>query len=377
MKEKMDRRKFIQYMGTGVILLGSMPLISNAEGIAGENFEIRGKGKKMIPGLSKDEFDILYLASLAPSGHNAQPWTVTVLEPGHWIIGSAKDRWLPAVDPENRELFLSIGAFMENLIIAAGARGYEVETEIPAQRPENTEILNIRLTKREPLEYPLQRITTRRTVRNNYLNKDIKDADIRYLEGSGAEHVSYYPRESREGKYLREGTIEANRIQAYRDSAQVELSDWIRWSDKDAEKYRTGLTPESMEINGFAGWFVRHFFDRKSVLKKSFREKTIKTVVDQVKTSGGWLAITSKDSSIPSLIEAGRKFERIFLTARERMIAIHPMTQMLEELPMKNEAARELGVNGNIQFLLRIGYLESYPDPVSLRMPVSWFVKAI
>jgi hypothetical protein len=28
-----------------------------------------------------------------------------------------------------------------------------------------------------------------------------------------------------------------------------------------------------------------------------------------------------------------------------------------------------------VQWILRIGYLESYPDPVSLRMPASWFVQ--
>ena len=86
--------------------------------------------------------------------------------------------------------------------------------------------------------------------------------------------------------------------------------------------------------------------------------------------------MTSGDSKIPTLIEYGRVFESMLLKIREKMIAVHPMTQMLEEAPWKNNVAKELGVTGEVQWILRIGYLKSYPDPVSLRRPVSWFVQA-
>ena len=69
-------------------------------------------------------------------------------------------------------------------------------------------------------------------------------------------------------------------------------------------------------------------------------------------------------------------FENILLRTRERGIAVHPMTQMLEEEAWKKQAARELGLPGQVQWILRLGYLKTYPDPVSLRRPVSWFVKS-
>ena len=86
--------------------------------------------------------------------------------------------------------------------------------------------------------------------------------------------------------------------------------------------------------------------------------------------------VTSTDSRIQTLVEYGRAFENVFLKARDKMIAIHPMTQMLEEKPWKNKVAMELGVPGEVQWILRIGYVKSYPDPVSLRAPVSRFVRA-
>jgi len=51
------------------------------------------------------------------------------------------------------------------------------------------------------------------------------------------------------------------------------------------------------------------------------------------------------------------------------------VAQMLEEDPWKKRATKELGLTGEVQWILRMGYLKSYPDPVSLRMPVSWVVQ--
>jgi hypothetical protein len=131
-----------------------------------------------------------------------------------------------------------------------------------------------------------------------------------------------------------------------------------------------------MEIKGIAGLFVRNFYDRESVLKESFRKQTVDIVAKQVKTCGGWLVVTSQDSSIPTLIEYGRVWENMLLKVREKMIALHPMTQMLEEEPWRKQIAKELSLTSEVQWILRMRYLKSYPDPVSLRMPVSWFIQA-
>jgi hypothetical protein len=51
------------------------------------------------------------------------------------------------------------------------------------------------------------------------------------------------------------------------------------------------------------------------------------------------------------------------------------MTQMLEEERWRNEISKQHGPKMIPQFVLRVGYLEKYPDPVSLRRPVSWFLR--
>lgn len=92
----MTRKKFITLSGAAVIAAGGGYYLSSDK----SNF-IRADIKDVPPGkipIRDDERSILYLASLAPSGHNTQPWFVKYAEPYHWIIGNDKNKWLPGVD---------------------------------------------------------------------------------------------------------------------------------------------------------------------------------------------------------------------------------------------------------------------------------------
>ena len=110
-------------------------------------------------------------------------------------------------------------------------------------------------------------------------------------------------------------------------------------------------------------------------MKKGFREQSINKVIEQVSQSAGWLLITSKDNSVATLLETGKRMQRMFLKVRERNIAIHPMTQILEESSTCKTVNQSIGISDNIQFILRTGYIKNYPEPVSLRRAVERFVR--
>lgn len=59
----------------------------------------------------------------APSGHNTQPWKFRLFS-DHIDILPDFSRALPVVDPNHRELFVSLGCAAENLCIAAAHRGW-------------------------------------------------------------------------------------------------------------------------------------------------------------------------------------------------------------------------------------------------------------
>lgn len=319
----------------------------------------------------------MFLASLAPSGHNTQPWFVKYFEPYHWIVGNDKSKWLPGVDPTQRETILSIGAFLQNLEYAANNLGYTCQFNVLATANQDENIAEVKLLKSNTTvtRHDIQQIKLRRTVRSNYLSEVFKKDDVEYLIRGEANFIHFIPNTANEHKWLNEQTIEANRIQSYRDAAQKELADWIRFSSKDVEKYRDGLTTASMEIKAIPGWVLRNFYGKENVMKKGFREQSIDKVKEQVSRSAGWLIITSKDNSVATLLETGKRMQRMFLKVRERNIAIHPMTQILEESTTSKMVNQSIGIGDNIQFILRTGYLKNYPEPVSLRRAVERFVR--
>jgi hypothetical protein len=370
----MNRRKFLGVAGITIAVAGTGTyLISDNKNFERSDIKDGSSGKFSF---QQDEKEILYLASLAPSGHNTQPWFIKYIEPYHWIVGNDKSKWLPAVDPSQRETILSIGAFIQNLEFAANNAGYSCQFNLLAVTNQDENIMEVRLQKTGgSVKYDIAKLLRRRTVRSGYLSDVLKREDAAFLPEGEMDFSHFIFKGSNEYNWLNEQTIEANRIQAYREAAQNELSEWIRFSSKDARKNCDGLTLAGMELEGFPGWLLRNFYTKEDVMKSNFREQGIDKVKTQVASSAGWLLITSKDNSVVTLLETGKRFQRIFLKVRDRKIAIHPMTQILEEPETKQLVNASIGINDSIQFILRLGYLKIYPEPVTLRRPVSWFVR--
>ena len=275
--------------------------------------DITNDSDQLFP-LYPDEREILYLSSLAPSGHNTQPWFVKYIEPYHWIICNDKSKWLPAVDPTQRETILSIGAFIQNMEYAASHYGYCCQWNLLSGSNQDENIMQARLLKTTGTPaFDISKIKQRRTVRSKYLNDILKKEHLISLTAGEERYFHYVRRDTKEFHWLNEQTIGANRQQIYRDAAEKELGDWIRFSNKD--------------------------------------------------------------STTASLLETGKRLQRLLLQIREKGIAIHPMTQVLEENPFSQNVNRELAIMEPIQFILRCGYINNYPDPVSLRRPVKWFLR--
>lgn len=370
----MNRRKFLGITGGAIITAGGAGyLMSDKSNFVRTDIPAESSAKSF---LKPYEREILSLASLAPSGHNTQPWTVKYLEPYHWIIGGDKNRWLPAADPTQRETILSIGTFIQNLEYAAANAGYNCQFNILAANNQAEDIVEVKLIQTGSASaFDIAKIKNRRTVRSIYLGDSLKKEDADYLFSDEPDYFRFISNNAKEYNYLNEQTIEANRIQSYRDVAQTELSEWIRFSSADAEKYRDGLTTAGMEIEGLSGWAVRNFYDQTNVMKNSFRDRSVDKVKTQVSQSAGWLIITSKDSSTATLLETGKRMQRLLLKVRDKGIALHPMTQILEEPSTNQTVNQSVGISDHIQFILRLGYLKNYPPPVSLRRPVDWFVR--
>ena len=114
----------------------------------------------------------------APSGHNTQPWLFKINEKSIEIHPNLT-KSLSAVDPDNRELYISLGCATENLCIAASAKGYLSTVSISA---DGVILVNLIKDATAPFDSLFQQISLRQTNRSVYNGKKIADDTIAILK---------------------------------------------------------------------------------------------------------------------------------------------------------------------------------------------------
>lgn len=328
------------------------------------------------PGDKDELYQMFYYASLAGSSHNSQPWKVEVYGKDSILVFADMTRKLPVVDPTSRELYISIGAFVENLHIAASAYGYKTDIKINhISSGFSAPVANIYLSKSEEKreDADLKEIKLRTTLRIPFDTIPIKQDDWMTLVSDDTLNIHYLSAGSEKGEYIKQKELESYSHQAKSKNAQDELASWIRFSNKEVQEKKDGLTTAGMGIKGIGGFVVRNFFKPEDSKKESFVTQGIDKTKLQTDNCGGWIVITQPSENIKSWINIGRLYQSIHLKCRKMNIGFHPMNQLIEESGFAKEANTFLGLNGQIMFIARIGYVKDYPAPVSVRRPVESF----
>lgn len=318
---------------------------------------------------------IIYYASLAGNSHNTQPWYVYVESDSLLFIKADFSRKLQIVDPDARGLFISLGAFIENLQLAAASLGYKAEVRITAKHKNDSNVATIYLSESQKNGYNLSQIENRRTLRTPFHNTEISKDHLNNLIDNSSSEIFYFSSSSEEGKYIAEQTLAAYTQQAQDDQAKQELANWMRFSNSDVEKHRDGLTTSGMGITGFGGFFVRNFYKPEDSMKDSFIKTGIEKTKEQIENCGGWLVIIQNEDSPESWIKTGRLYQRLNLVCRDLMIGFHPMNQMIEEENFEEKANERLSQSGVIQFIARVGYVDEYPPANSVRRSVKEIIR--
>lgn len=310
--------------------------------------------------------EMIYYATLAPSGHNTQPWQFLIRD-NAVVIYPDYSRRLPVVDPDDHALFISLGCALENLIIAASHMGYRTRVDyFPPD--EDRECLRVVLMEEKVESDPdlFAAIPVRQSTRSKYDGKPVPAAHLEQLEKTGQqEGVSLCIfAERSEIEPLIELVKEAN-VAQFRDQAFVrELVQWIRFSKKDLLARRDGLNAASMGLPyapAAVGKFIlNHFATPEGEAKKC--EKLIRG-------SSGLILFIAGSNDKPSWVNVGRSFERVALKATALNIKHAHLNMPCEVLEVRKKLQQHLGLeNEHPLLLIRIGYAK--PRPKSLRRPV-------
>jgi nitroreductase len=334
------------------------------------------KPMKTLPNDKDNIYQVLYYASLAPSSHNSQPWKAEVYGVDSILVFADMTRKLTVVDSTSKELYISIGAFIENLNLAATCYGYETVIKInrvPEDSSNPVAIVNLKKSGKKKEDTILNEIKLRTTLRIPFDTIPIHQADWKILVSGDTLNIHYYSAASEKGAFIRQKESEAYTQQAKSKKAQDELASWIRFSNKEVNEKQDGLTTAGMGITGIGGFMVRNFFKPEDSKKESFVNQGIDKTNLQVENCGGWIVITQPSENIESWINTGRLYQSIHLKCRKMNIGFQPMNQVIEEPGFEKETSAFLDLNGKIVFIARIGYVKDYPKPVSVRRPVESF----
>ncbi len=306
-------------------------------------------------------YELIRYASLAVNGHNTQPWKFAIKEN---VIEIHPDytRRLPVVDPDDRELWISLGCALENLLIAARATGHAAEVIYP----DAEDMIRVNLMTDSPQDDALfNAIPLRQNTRSEYDGKPISAAELDLLKalpqepGVTARFVTSPAEREMVIEYVNQGNLSQ-----YTDTEFVsELLTWLRFTRKEALAALDGLYTRCSGNPEVPRWLGQMF------VTGTDSQQQADTDAKKLRSSAGALVITSESEDRTAWVRAGQMYERTALLMTSLNIKSAFVNQPIEVASLRSEFQSAMGLDGNLpQLLLRFGYANGMPK--SLRRPV-------
>lgn len=301
--------------------------------------------------------ELVRMATLAPNSHNTQAWRFTAV-PGGVEIAVDPARRTPVVDPDDHHLFVSLGAAVETMIIAATAYGIAATPSVTADG-------RVTLSFADGAAPSALRpaITHRQSHRGLYDGTALTDPDRAALASEPALRLF---EDAPTRASLRDLTVTAYGTQMADAAYRAELKSWLRFSQGAALATEDGL------FSGCSGSPALPQALGESLFGVLVTAKAQSEALAAQIDSSPALALLVSDPDTPEgRIETGRRLARIGLSATAQGLAMAHINPALENPVSRAEVARICSVTlGRPSILLRLGRAAE-PMPYSLRRPTA------
>lgn len=331
---------------------------------------------------------ILENAILAPSMLNTQPWKFSVKENQLSVYVDAANSVL-FCDPNQTNLYLSVGAVIENAVLAAGSLGYAAEVSYLPPQTQSGLAAQVSFTKKpgtetaDPLAgFIAQRVTNRKKYSPRIVLPEEKEALCSCFEHDGNSKLIF-----RSNEELKRAILIADKI---RFSNPHLVREFIAVLKK--QNLGVGLNLGNLQFS----WEKNLLFDLTAktwIFLNCFGSPLLVpfyyTRYHLVNTSSiGWFL--AADTSKPALLKAGRAMQRILLKATSMDIQTHVINFPIMYLgvgetgflPQELVQIKKLNTilnrefppkEGNIVFIFRLGYTKR-SNQRTVRKPLSSFM---
>lgn len=271
-------------------------------------------------------------AVLAANGHNTQPW-LFVIDHDRIDVFADATRSEGAIDPLGRELHLSLGCGLENLVLAGAAHGLAAHVRLGPDPANPTHVAQVTLSSRAADASPLYlAIPDRHTNRYPYdTSRRLSSGELRDISRLTDDDdlvVEWFT--SRDDK-ARFGdlTIQATRA-AIADPAVTAVDHaWFRHSSASIEGHKDGLTIDGAGLPDAMAAAAKLL----PAISPSQQDDGFLTATRdrQVPTAAAFGVISGRSPTSPAQqLAAGRFWQRLHLHATTRRLAVQPMNQTVE-----------------------------------------------
>jgi hypothetical protein len=321
-----------------------------------------------------DAMSMVGAAVLAASAHNTQPWRFAVSSERIDLYADLA-RSTGANDALNRELDVSLGCALENLQLAAGARGRQAEIElVPGGAPEL--VASIRLRPGSTVDGELYRaIGSRHSNRSEYRSDPVPSSAMAAMDSLVDDSVAparlVWLTDAGDRERFGELLVEATRAHVADDEQSRASFAWWR-SDWDAiQRHKDGLTIDGVGLRPFVRTLGK-------LLPATSRQAADRTFVDRTVIQTGSAAafgviVVDDPSSRAARLAGGRLVQRLHLWSAANGLGFQHMNQVTERIDRDRQLGRPASFEVPLVDLVGDGALVAFrigtPTVPSVRSP--------
>jgi nitroreductase len=305
---------------------------------------------------SRDEklnFLVRY-AVLAPSNRNSQPWRFAVGR-DQITLHAGLSRWQRVSDPNQRELYISLGCALENLLIALEHFGFgHYVTLCPGAEDSSIAAQVAILDRSVPSPFRttsmFNAIVRRRTHHGRYRDRAVAPDVLRGLRDCNVDpDLTLF--------LTRDAAIK------HQVAGLMHRGDMLALSDP---KYREELA-ECIGSGNFGGPWLLTFAQRLAIARLGIRKAVARGSYKALDTSPVFGLISGSTGHRPVQMKAGQLLERLYLAATARGLSLQPISQLLESEKVRVAFARRFRTGGVPLIPFRLGYAKTPPHPTPRR----------
>ncbi|WP_329000966.1 hypothetical protein OHA18_41865 [Kribbella sp. NBC_00709] len=301
--------------------------------------------------MDADRDEMLRAAVVAPSMHNTQPWRFRFVDRTVEVYRD-RERELPAEDPSRRMLFISLGAAIFNLRVAAAARGMgsEVRHLIDQRRPDLIAVVELGRPPNESLAALAPYLSERRTNREPFTDERLSE-QVRVelglcarMEGAVLQWLDTSARQW----WLRMATSEAEAADDASSARTAERGRWIGGDRPDDGVPSSALGSRAAGSDAVVRDLAATPADAVRPVADFEREPQLAVLATRYDGPIEWL-------------RAGQALEHVLLEATARGLSTSLLNQAIEHEELRVQINDPLGPWQRPQTVIRFGYGPSVP----------------